>query len=391
MINSIMWIITYFLTFKLLSLIICSMIHYSKKYKKTNYKPMVSILIPCYNESLTLLNCVNSIIKQNYKNFEILIIDDGSTDNTLDVAKNINNKKVKVFTKKNGGKASALNYGIKNAKGELIISLDADSIFIKNTLQEITKPFVNKNTVACCGNIKISNPNNILTNLQSLEYISGLNIQRRTFAYLNCMQVISGAIGCFRKDKLLEINGYSTDTIVEDMDITIAISKLGNVDYIGDAIAYTEAPENIKDFCKQRYRWVYGSFEVLFKYKDMLFNTKNITRMGSIGLPYIIVSMIIDVLITILGMYIIIYNIFIIYDTTILILLTLVISLQFIIFLYCNILDSVSIKSSIIFTPLYTLIYSPIINLIMIYSFIHFCIGTKPTWNKVKRLGKNVI
>lgn len=287
------------LTLQTTLLLACSYLHYSTiKYEQTNYSPLVSIIVPCYNEGLTLRNCINSILSQNYEKYEILIINDGSTDNTLEVANSLSHPKIRTFTKSNGGKASALNYGIKRSNGEIIISLDADSIFLPDTLSKLIIPFTNPEIIAVCGNIKISNRNTLLTKLQSLEYISGFNIQRRAFAYLNCMQIISGAIGAFRKTQLVEVGGYSKETLVEDMDVTVTLAKKGHkIEYISNAIAYTESPESLRDFHKQRYRWTYGLFEVIQKHKPILFKS---TRIGIIGLPYMLISLLLETFLTLL-------------------------------------------------------------------------------------------
>ena len=141
--------------------------------------------------------------------------------------------------------------------------VDADSIFLSDTLLKLLEPFSDSKVAAVSGNVKVANRENVLGKNQALEYILGLNLHRRMFTVLNCVPVIPGAIGAFRKDVVLEVGGYSLDTLVEDMDLTMAISKLGyKIEFVGEAIAYTEAPESYKDFCKQRYRWTYAHLKL---------------------------------------------------------------------------------------------------------------------------------
>jgi len=376
------------LTFQTMVLVAFSYLHYStKKFERTNYFPLVSVIVPCYNEALTLKNCITSILSQTYKNYEILIIDDGSTDSTLEVANSLSDTKIRTFTKPNGGKASALNYGIERSNGEIIVSLDADSIFLPNTLSKLISPFSDPEIIAVCGNIKISNRNTLLTKLQSLEYISGLNIQRRAFAYLNCMQIISGAIGAFRKTQLVEVGGYSRDTLVEDMDVTVTLAKKGyKIEYISSAIAYTESPESLHDFHKQRYRWSYGLFEVIQKHKPILFKT---TRIGIIGLPYILISLILETFLTLSIPLIMVVDIFFNLSYNTLAIFLMVLLSRCIIFLYTFHLDKEN-KKLILFTPIY-MVYIQYVNLITIKALFHFTTGKKASWNKIKRLGKNTL
>jgi peptidoglycan-N-acetylglucosamine deacetylase len=268
----------------------------SKKLKfNPEFSPKTSILVPCYNEEKTLGNCIESLLSQNYPDYEIVIINDGSTDNTDKVAKGyaLKNQKVRYLEKENGGKAKALNHGIKHAKGEIIISIDADSVFLPNTVRKLTRNFIHPKIGAVGGNVKVGNRNKALCKNQSLEYISGIQLEKRAFNYLGCNQIVPGPVGAFRKKVLEEIGGYSTDTIIEDMDLTVAISLAGHlVHFENDAIAYTESPENLKSLFRQRYRWSFGYLQILAKYKNILFKRRGGKngRLGLIGLPYFLFS-----------------------------------------------------------------------------------------------------
>ena len=268
--------------------------HYKRKQtKKSNYTPLVTILSPCYNEEVVLENCVESLVHQTYKKIEVIIINDGSKDRTLAIANKLAKKYhvVKVIDKPNGGKASALNAGIKQAKGEIVVCIDGDTVFRKDTVEQLINSFRQDPTVdVVAGNVKLSNRVNITTNSQSVDYLTQLNLEKRTFDELQCFQVVSGCIGAFRKSALEAVGGYSTDTIVEDMDLTIALVKAGyKVVFNARAISYTEGPQNLKDFMTQRYRWSYGRYEVLNKYKHSLLNFKEGT-LGMVGLPYSLLS-----------------------------------------------------------------------------------------------------
>lgn len=389
------WFFLYLLTIKTILFLIYSRRHYiGTSFKSSkDFQPLVSVVVPCYNEALTLSNCVKSLVNQTYKNFEVLIVDDGSKDNTKEVAYALvkeHPKLVKLLTKKNGGKGSALNYGIAFASGEIIVSLDADSVFMEDTLEHLVSSFNGTDIVAVGGNVKVSNRGNLLTKHQTLEYISGLTLLRRAFAYLGCMQVIAGAIGAFRKDKLLEIGGYSSDTIVEDMDVTVELVKRGyRVDYNSDAIAYTEAPENIKDFIKQRYRWVYGGFQVLKKHREVLFNPK-FGEIGMIGLPYFLIFPWLEVATSALFLFIAVEVLLYGHVLAFLAFFALTTTFQVGLLAYALHIDKEDKKLSL-FSIIQGLWYSHLINLITVMAAIDYVRGTKTSWNKIARLGKNVV
>lgn len=149
-----------------------------------NYNPLVSVLVPAYNEQLTLRNSIQSILNQTYQNLEIIIIDDGSTDHTNSIAKDIENKfeRVSVVTKGNGGKSSALNFGVISSSGEIVVCVDADTVLHPEAIANMTKCFSDTSIAAVSGNVKVANRKNFWGITQSLEYVNSLALQRRAFA-----------------------------------------------------------------------------------------------------------------------------------------------------------------------------------------------------------------
>lgn len=394
--------ISYFLLFvlglKVIVFMSTSHLHHKKqKAFRNNYReefnPFVSVIVPCFNEEMTLEHCINSLVKQDYKKYEIIIVDDGSTDNTYSLGQDLASKfpeKVSVIKKVNGGKASALNLGIKRAKGSVVVCIDADSIFVQNTVSELIKPLSNNQVYVVGGNVRVINRGRLLNKSQAMEYISGLGLQRRGFAQLSCMPVISGAIGAFRKEKLNEIGGYSSDTLVEDMDITISIQKIGGkVAYNSHAVAYTESPENIKDFLKQRYRWTFGGFQVLKKHKEMLFNRKY-GSLGLFGLPYFLIFPWADVLISSLLFVSLIrlatFGNVINFVTFYIGMVT----LQAILLTYTLILDKED-KRLALLAGVDSLWYNHLMSYTTVKAGINYLRGTQASWNKLTRLGKNCL
>lgn len=254
--------------------------------------PLVSIIVPAYNEEVNAVKSLENLLQCTYLNFEIIFVDDGSKDNTFERVKNAfsHNPQVKVFTKPNGGKASALNYGINQSHADFVVCIDADTKLAPDSVSLLMKHFFmgnakSENIGAVAGIVKVGNEVNVLTKWQSIEYITSQNFDRKGFAYANAITVIPGAIGAFKKDAIIAAGGFTTDTLAEDCDITIRILKAGyTIANEPNAIAYTEAPETFKQFIKQRNRWSFGVMQTFWKHKDMLFNSTR-KNLGFIALP----------------------------------------------------------------------------------------------------------
>ena len=255
----------------------------------TNETPLVTVIVPAYNEEKTLGKTVDALLKLSYPNKEIIVVDDGSTDGTLETAKmHAKNDLTNVTTKPNGGKWDALNSGAKAANGEFIVCIDADTLLDSNALQHLIKHFNDPNIAAVAGNVKVGNRRGLLTKLQALEYVVGINLHRRSEANLQNVTVVPGPIGAFRTSALKEIGLFEGDTFAEDADITLKILKAGyKTVYEPQAIGYTEAPRSMTSLAKQRYRWYRGSFQVLSKHKDITFN-KKYGRTGIFVMPWTI-------------------------------------------------------------------------------------------------------
>ncbi|MBA3788867.1 glycosyltransferase family 2 protein [Patescibacteria group bacterium] len=365
----------------------------TRRNKGIHYNPPVSIIVPAYNEELTVKNCVQSLLKQSYKNCEIILVDDGSTDTTRMVCAGLAAsypRNITFYTKNNGGKASALNYGIRNSRGDIIVSIDADSLFVTDTVKHLVESFKDPRVGAVGGNVKVANRANLLSKQQAAEYISGLTIQRKAFAQINCMQIISGAIGAFRKEALMKVGGYSSDTLVEDMDITISIAKIGyKVEYNAEAIAYTEAPETIADFLKQRVRWIFGGFQILKKHNDMIFNAQY-GKMGMIALPYFMIFPWIDVLISFLFVFTVLRTIFLGKLLEFIPFYILMATIQATIMLYALVMDKED-KRLLWLSSIDSLWYNHLIAFATLKAATKYVFGITQSWNKLERLGKNLI
>jgi cellulose synthase/poly-beta-1,6-N-acetylglucosamine synthase-like glycosyltransferase/peptidoglycan/xylan/chitin deacetylase (PgdA/CDA1 family)/spore germination protein YaaH len=251
------------------------------------YEPLVSVIVPAFNEERVIDRTIDSLLASNYKNFEIIVVDDGSTDGTLKVlrAKYRHNTRVSIHSRVNGGKAEALNFGWRAAKGEIIIALDADTMFEPQTIPALAHRFADDSIGAVAGNAKVGNRINIVTKWQALEYVTSQNFDRRAFASLNCITVVPGSVGAWRRSVLEQAGGFSSDTLAEDQDLTIEVRKLGyRIGYEEAAIGLTEAPDSLRNLAKQRFRWSYGTLQCMWKHKTALLNPRYGT-LGFVAMP----------------------------------------------------------------------------------------------------------
>jgi len=203
-------------------------------------------------------------------------VDDGSRDETLPLAAEWEgrhgNAEFRIITKKNGGKATALNTGIAVSRHPFIFCMDADSRLEPGTLRRAMQQFDDPFVGAVAGNVKVENRSKIITKLQALEYIEGLNMPRRAQGFVAAVNIVPGPVGLFRREALEEVGGYDTDTFAEDADLTLKMVAAGwKVVYEDTAIAWTQAPDRWLDLVQQRYRWTRGILQSLKKRKGLLF------------------------------------------------------------------------------------------------------------------------
>jgi len=241
-------------------------ISFFKKPKYDSYKPKVSIIIPVYNESKNIKKCLKQVYASNYPKelYEIIVIDDGSTDNTIKIVKSFKN--IRLFQTAHKGKTVALNYGIKYAKYEIIMLLDADTMLNSDALGKLVAPFKEKTVGATIGTYNVSNRQNLLTAFQTIEY-SYNNLVRMGFSRLFHDSVwFYGAMSCYRKSVLENIGYIHSDILAEDMDIAIRLQNKGyNIVHVDDAYSTTVVPHTIGAFVKQRIRWWTGVLQSMRK------------------------------------------------------------------------------------------------------------------------------
>jgi biofilm PGA synthesis N-glycosyltransferase PgaC len=237
--------------------------------------PAISVIVPAYNEGAIIEETLESLATMDYPTYEVIVVDDGSTDDTLERVTSWQGRHgavhFRVFTRRNGGKASALNTGIALSRHPYVFCMDADSRLEVRTLRRAMRMMMEDESVgAVAGNVKVANRGKLITKLQALEYIEGLNMPRRAQGFIAAVNIVPGPVGLFRRQALEEMGGYETDTFAEDADLTLKMVAAGwKVVYEDNAVAWTEAPERWLDLVQQRYRWTRGILQSLKKRKGL--------------------------------------------------------------------------------------------------------------------------
>ena len=257
-----------------------------------DFTPPVSIVVPAFNEAVGIEKAVRSLAAGDYPEFEVVVVDDGSTDGTGDIVERLmlepDMAGVRLVRQANAGKPEALNAGTRAARHDLIVTVDGDTVFEPGTLRALVQPFREVEVGAVSGNTKVGNRRGLLGRWQHIEYVMGFNLDRRLYDVLRCMPTVPGAIGAFRRAALVDIGGVSSATLAEDTDITIAIGRAGwRVVYAEEARAWTEAPSSLSQLWRQRYRWSYGTMQAVWKHRGAVLD-RDQRRIGLIGLPYLV-------------------------------------------------------------------------------------------------------
>ena len=249
----------------------------------------VSVVVPAYNEAANIAATVRSLVASDYPHVEIIVVDDGSTDNTADIVRRLRLPNVRVFRQRNAGKPAALNTGIAAARHGLLVLVDGDTAFEPNAVGRLVQPFADSDVGAVSGNTKVANRGGLLGRWQHLEYVIGFNLDRRLFEIADCMPTVPGAIGAFRREALADVGGVPSATLAEDTDLTMSIIRAGwRVVYEESAIAWTEAPSTLRQLWRQRYRWCFGTMQAIWKHRRAIGEHGLGGKLGRRGLVYLL-------------------------------------------------------------------------------------------------------
>lgn len=261
-----------------------------------------SVVLAAYNEERVIARTLRTILASDYPIAEIVVVDDGSSDGTSLVVQDIaaHDHRVRLITQANTGKAGALNHGVAEAVGDVVVTLDADTIITPTTITNLVRHFGIEGAErlgGVAGVVRVGNRGrNLLTRWQALEYVTQIGLERAAQDAIGGISIIPGACAAWRKEAILGVGGYSTSTLAEDCDLALSMHRAGwRVTQDDDAIAYTEAPETVDDLLKQRERWTYGTLQAVFKNRDMMFRRTHLA-LGWYVLPNYVASILIPLI-----------------------------------------------------------------------------------------------
>ena len=346
----------------------------------------VSVVVPAYNERECIADTLGSLLASDHP-IEIVVVDDGSTDGTADIAAAVRDPRVRVIRQPNAGKAAALNTGIAHARHELIVMMDGDTVFEPDTVRRLVQPFADRRVGAVAGNAKIVNRRGLIARWQHLEYVVGFAIDRRVYDTLHCMPTVPGAVGAFRRRALAEVGGLSDDTLAEDTDLTIAIGRAGwHVVYEPEARGWTEAPRRLGQLWLQRYRWCYGTMQSMWKHRHALVEPGASGRMGRLGLLNLaLFQVLLPLLAPVVDLFLL-YGLIFLNPYTTAALWGAVLSVQLLAAAYALRMDGERL-GDVWLVPLQQIVYRQLMYVVLIESVLTAVAGSRLRWHKLHRTG----
>lgn len=350
--------------------------------------PGVSVVVPAYNEELGIAASVRSLTASDYPLFEVIVVDDGSTDATAEVVRSLALPGVRLIQQDNAGKPAALNAGIAAAQYEVLVLVDGDTVFEPDAMAALVAPFEEEPGIgAVSGNTKVGNRGGLLGRWQHIEYVIGFNLDRRMFDVLQCMPTVPGAIGAFRRSALEQVGGVSDETLAEDTDLTMAICRAGwRVVYAPEARAWTEAPASLGQLWRQRYRWCFGTMQAMWKHRRSVIERGASGKLGRRGLPYLLAFQVLLPLLAPVIDIAALYTVIFLGTPTIVYVWLAFLALQYVGAIYAFRLDGERLG------PLWTLglqqfVYRQLMYLVVIQSTASAMYGIRLRWHKLRRTG----
>ncbi|WP_328717994.1 bifunctional polysaccharide deacetylase/glycosyltransferase family 2 protein [Streptomyces sp. NBC_00247] len=346
----------------------------------------VSVVVPAYNEKECIAGTLTSLAASTHP-IEIIMVDDGSTDGTAEIAESLGLHQVRVVRQDNAGKSAALNNGVREASCDLVVMMDGDTVFEPDTVRQLVQPFADPRVGAVAGNAKVGNRDTLIGAWQHIEYVMGFNLDRRMYDLLGCMPTIPGAIGAFRREAVLQVGGMSEDTLAEDTDITIALHRAGHrVVYTEHARAWTEAPSSFGQLWRQRYRWSYGTMQALWKHRRSVTDRGPSGRFGRIGMPLVVLFQILTPLLApLIDVFTLYAMLFVGFEGSLLAWLA-VLGIQLACAAYAFRLDREKYRY-LLMLPLQQLAYRQMMYLVLMHSALTALTGGRLRWQKLRRTG----
>ncbi|MEV6884951.1 glycosyltransferase [Streptomyces sp. NPDC051135] len=347
----------------------------------------VSVIVPAYNEKECIEATLRSLAGSTHP-IEIIVVDDGSTDGTAEIAESLGLPGVRVVRQANAGKPAALSNGVRQARCDIIVMMDGDTVFEPDTVRNLVQPFADPAVGAVAGNAKVGNRRTLIGAWQHIEYVMGFNLDRRMYDLLRCMPTIPGAIGAFRREAVLQAGGMSDDTLAEDTDITIALHRAGwRVVYEEHARAWTEAPGSLGQLWSQRYRWSYGTMQALWKHRRSLTDRGPSGRFGRVGMPLVVLFQVVTPVFAPLIDVFTVYSMLFVDLRAALLAWLAVLGVQLVCAAYAFRLDREKYRY-LLMMPLQQLAYRQMMYLVLIHSCVTALTGGRLRWQKLKRTGE---
>jgi biofilm PGA synthesis N-glycosyltransferase PgaC len=352
----------------------------------------LTVIVPAYNEEESIEYTLESIIKSEYPNKQIIVVDDGSTDETYKVASLAklkfanNNSNISIIRKKNGGKTSAINYALRFAKGEIVTVVDADSRIDRNALKDLASHFQDTDVYAVAGNVKIWNRCNSITKCLALELILNVNVLRPSYSLIGSVLIVPGALGAFRKKIMIERGTYDKDVLTEDFDLTVKVLKAGGTTVTSRAQSYSRVPTTMMGFYKQRTRWMRGNLQTMIKHKNILANSSY--NFQKYAYTIMLVSMFLYPTMDIIVGGLSVYGLMKGYIFPILVPFAVFIFLQFLVGIMAFVMDGKEKDWKIIlYSPLFVVGYRHLLDLIVLESIFDVLVRKNLKWTSITHKG----
>lgn len=351
-----------------------------------SFRPKVSVVVPAFNEADVLEGSVRSVLTSDYRKLEVIIVDDGSRDDTFKEAKRLaaQSRRVKAFRQANSGKAAALNNGIARSSGEIVICIDADTLFVKDTVRQLVRHFRDPKVGGVAGYVRAGNIRNWLTRWQALEYITSIGLERGAQAFMGSITVVPGACGAWRREALAAAGGFSDSTLAEDCDVALSIHEAGyKIVQDVTATSYTECPLTLADLAKQRFRWTFGNIQSFWKHRRMFFR-KKYGWLGMLVLPNSALSVLLPMAFWPLLLGVTTANVLAGRWWVVALFFGLVVAVQFFVALAGLLVAGEKLRHLAV-APLTRLVYGPLRTYILYRSLLAVLRGALVGWNKVNR------
>ena len=352
-----------------------------------DFHPPLTIAIAAFNEGKVIQKTLRSLLETDYAGpFEIVVVDDGSVDDTAAKVEALaaTESRLRLLRQPNRGKAAALRHAVAESCQEIVVFLDADTLFERRTLRALVEPLAHPLVGAVSGNARVGNLRTFVAKCQSLEYICGFNLDRRAYTEWHCITVVPGAVSALRRSAIVAAGNFSDDTLAEDTDLTLTLHQLGyRIEYAPDAVAWTEAPETFRGLSKQRFRWAFGTMQCLWKHRDLVFNP----RYGALGwfsLPNIWLLQIGLVAVTPLVDGILLYSIVLGHATGIWYWFAAVLGMELLLATLACWMDGERLRKALLILPM-RFIYRPLLAYVIWKSIFRAVKGAFVAWGKLER------